>query len=835
MSGPRAERRFHWALVNGAHLTVLSAFALAQPLFDILGQNPEFFAVRGSTGTQIVLFALAVLLAVPAVLIGVELAVSIVSRAVAKWLHLAFVCCLTAVIALHISTKTDSLAGETAIVAAVLLGVGGTLLYWRVSAIRTFLTFLVPAPFVFLALFLLNSPVSKLVFLESAEAKTVAVQSRTPVVMLVFDELPTATLMGRDGEVDARRFPNFAALARNSAWFRNATTVYSHTAGAVPALLSGKLPQPGLLPIFTDHPQNLFTFLGGSYDLKVIEVLRLCPPSLCHKAKTESFDPNGSDETGSLASDVGIVYLHLLLPDPYVSRLPPISNTWGNFGGRELAGDERAPSGGTPRETVPPCSPTICDFASLIEAGRKPTLYFLHVSLPHVSWRFLPSGKRYDGNVQAIPGEGRGGWTTDSWLTTQAEQRYLLQLGYSDRALGLILRRLRATGLYDRSLVVVTADHGESFLPGSTRRNVEQANLPDIAFVPLFVKLPGQSKGRIDDSFARTVDIVPTIAHALRTRLPWRADGRSLLGGKLATEGTVIVGSPKGHSVQAPLSALRAQRARELAQQHAVFGTGPIDGVYRIGPHRELLGKSVGRLDMRPSRRTSVELTGRELLQVVDLSTDVLPSYLTGNVTGTHSTQLDLAIAVNGTIRAVTRTYSELGSTKFAALVPEDSLRAGANDVRIFAVVNAGARLVLEELRRGDVTFTLEARAKPVIESSDEATISVEPKALSGEVRAAWNAGTGSFDGWAADLAAQQAAERIVVFVDGRSVYVGRTGKSRRDLRTRYGVWKAGFFFRLPESVLPAPGGDHQVRVFAMLGGKASELRFVGKSPWADG
>ena len=37
------------ALTNGGHLAVLSALALAQPIFDILGRNPTFFAARGSS------------------------------------------------------------------------------------------------------------------------------------------------------------------------------------------------------------------------------------------------------------------------------------------------------------------------------------------------------------------------------------------------------------------------------------------------------------------------------------------------------------------------------------------------------------------------------------------------------------------------------------------------------------------------------------------------------------------------------------------------------------------------------------------------------------------
>ena len=92
----------------------------------------------------------------------------------------------------------------------------------------------------------------------------------------------------------------------------------------------------------------------------------------------------------------------------------------------------------------------------------------------------------------------------------------------------MLLRRLEATGLYDRALVIVTADHGVSFEPKGLMREVAPQNLADIAGVPLFVKYPGQSRGRIDDRDAKTIDIVPTIADVLGVTIPWHVDGVSL-------------------------------------------------------------------------------------------------------------------------------------------------------------------------------------------------------------------------------------------------------------------------------------------------------------------
>ena len=360
----REEGRFVTVARRGAHLTALCALAFAQPLFDILGKNPAFFAVRGSSSGDIVLFALGLTLLPPLALIALELVVGLVSPAAAWVLHLAFVGGLVGVIVLHALTKSDTLDGLAALVTAGLLGATAAVLYLRARAMQTFLTFLVAAPIIFLALFLFDSPVSKLVFPEKAEAKTVAVDSRTPVVVVVFDEFPTVSLMNRSQRVDAVRFPNFASLAKNAVWFRSSTTVHPHTEQAVPAILTGQLPKQGALPIFADHPQNLFTFLGGSYQLNVVEALtHLCPAKLCKKTtrKTQQLGAGDSDETGSLASDTGIVYLHLLLPNPYVSHVPPISNTWGNFGGHEQA-EAEAPAY---------CGRNICRLASQITAAAE--------------------------------------------------------------------------------------------------------------------------------------------------------------------------------------------------------------------------------------------------------------------------------------------------------------------------------------------------------------------------------------------------------------------------------------------------------------------------------
>ena len=554
------------------------------------------------------------------------------------------------------------------------------------------------------------------------------------------DELSTVSLMNRNGQIDARRFPHFAALARDSTWYRTATTVDTHTERAVPAIFTGRVPAIDSLPTYADHPQNIFTLFGGNYRLHVFETLTsLCPRSLCAEAQrpaeTEDEDaatravPGG---TRTLVSDASVVYLHLLLPDQLAARVTPLGDTWGDFKGLR---DGQDASQAQPEAGGELCARGFCNLLHSITADRRPSLYVLHVLLPHVPWIYLPSGKRYTGNVRRIPGieEDAGVWQDDDWLTLQAYQRYLLQLSYTDRALGRVLARLRATGVYDRALVIATPDHGLSFRAGEPRRNVTRANMPDIAFVPLFVKLPGQKRGRVVDGLARTSDVLPTIADAVNAKIPWRVDGRSLLHRALSRDGEVTLPDSHGAPITAPLSTLLAERRLALDQQIATFGTGPIGRVYRIGPHRELLQKRVSGLTVQedqgcPSRARQ---PGLAPVRRPNAPTSC-PSYLTGKIRGGAGSGEELAVAVNGVVAATTRTYEDQGDERFAALVPEDSLRSGQNDVRVYALRSDGASVVLDELQGTKLEFVLKGDE---IESGTN-VVRIERGALRGEVHA---------------------------------------------------------------------------------------------------
>ena len=626
--------------VAGLHLFVLTSFAIAQPLFDLLGHNGEFFAARGSTRWDTVALALALTLVLPALLLVVE---ALAPRATRGALHAFFVASLVGLFVLQ-AVRGASGPGWLLVVLAGAAGVGAALVYVRVAGARLVLTVLAPAPLLFLGLFLFHSDAARLSFSESNRAYAANARPSAPVILVAFDELPLNSLLDRRGAIDPVRFPHFAELARGTEWFVNASTVAEGTTHAVPAILTGRFPRAGEFPVYTDHRQNLFTLFGAGVDLHILdEETHLCPPKLC-PGLTSSL----GGRMGTLAEDTAVVYLHELLPDDLSHGIPSIANGWDNF-------LRDASKHNDPGRIAP-------SFLASLRPQSRPALWYVHLMLPHSPWTYLPSGRRYA--IRPAPGWGPDEvWSDNQAAVDQYWQRHLLQTGYADRVLGELLARLRTTGLYDRSLLIVTADHGVSFRAGQKRRPLSGTNLEDIAYVPLFVKLPHRRTGRIVRAPARTIDILPTIADEVRVTIPWHVDGHSLLRGARPERDVVLV-KDRGRRFVVPAAELERRRERALRRQLALFGSGePLSRLYGIGRYRSLLGS-------RPRGRARLAA-----LDAVDRS-----SYLVQVSGRISATVHDVAVAASGRVVAVVPAVDG----RFWALVPRAAL--GSAEPRIYAL-----------------------------------------------------------------------------------------------------------------------------------------------------
>jgi hypothetical protein len=280
-----------------------------------------------------------------------------------------------------------------------------------------------------------------------------------------------------------------------------------------------------------------------------------------------------------------------------------------------------------------------------------------------------------------------------------AYQRHLLQVAAVDRLIGALVARLKATGMYDRTLLVVTADHGISFRLGEgDRRTVTPANLQGEAPVPLFVKRPRQRHGRVSRAYARTVDVLPTIADLLNLRVPWRTSGRSAFSHALRRRHTVRVASrsPQTPVVVASNRAFQARWSRAIRYKHALFGYGRRGaGLFGIGPRHTLMGRRAAAL--RPLRgRVRAAFLGARELRNVEARSYFRPCLVAGRLRGgRRGARRDLAVVVNGRVATTARSFHLRGSgvERFAVLVPEEALHVGRNRVELLSVTRRRGRL----------------------------------------------------------------------------------------------------------------------------------------------
>jgi hypothetical protein len=94
--------------------------------------------------------------------------------------------------------------------------------------------------------------------------------------------------------------------------------------------------------------------------------------------------------------------------------------------------------------------------------------------------------------------------------------RFALQMGATDRMLGRLVARLRDQGLWQDTLLVISADHGINFEPGmASRRPAQDGTLDELYRVPMLIHTPGQSAGAVTDEPVSTADILPTVLGVL--------------------------------------------------------------------------------------------------------------------------------------------------------------------------------------------------------------------------------------------------------------------------------------------------------------------------------
>ncbi|MEU5531352.1 sulfatase-like hydrolase/transferase [Micromonospora chersina] len=651
---PRRRSRWRGEVGRLLEVVALVGLVVTQPLLDVLGRSPDFFLFHRASRADVLLLVALIAIAptVPFALLG---AVGLVAGRLARAaVHTLVVGLLLAALAVQVGRHVTPLRGVPLLLVAGAAGAAAAAAHRRWRAPGRVLRVAAVGPLVFVGLFLFASPASAVVLPKGhgGAAGVAGAGAHPPVVMIVLDELPLVSLLGPDGRIDATRYPHFAELAGGSTWYRNATGVSGWTPYALPAMLTGRYPAEPFAPHYSQYPDNLFTALGGLYDIKAEEsITRLCPPSRCEQPVSPE------QGLGVLVRESGKLLRQVTAPVD--SRIDP-EDSYREQTRAEAGLDAAEPVPADPKfrwDTLDDNQPArFTAFLAGLRPAARPTLHFLHLLMPHSPWAYLPSGAHYAA-PEDLPNDGAG------WVDL-ARARHLAQLGYTDRLIGETLRTLRATGLYDKALVLVTADHGVSFRQDWQGRGLDAINhaADQVAWVPMFVKEPGQRAGRVDDRNWEHVDLLPTIADETHVRIPWRVDGRS--------------------ARQAPRD--RADKRFYDRPGQPLTITGGVPSPPAPPPPDPLLGTHVGE---KPSGGTAT-VADLAAFRDVDPAHGELPALVWGTVPASVPDGTRLAVAVNGTVGAVVPVVRpDPGGRRFAALLPDDRLfAAGSNRLDLYRV-----------------------------------------------------------------------------------------------------------------------------------------------------
>ena len=216
------------------HLLAFCSIAIAQPILDLVSSNPELLIAQQVESSEIIVVVAFLMLVIPLLISIPYLLSKLLSVKFSNIIFLATLGLLVTILAMMMVKRWFDLADIVLLLLSIVASLCFLFLYWRQEAVRLFCTYLSPAILLVPILFLVGENVRRTVFVaaESIEVAEVAEDSnlqQTPVIVVVFDELPVISLLDRNLEIDRVRFPNFARLRDDSHWFRNTHTVSSVT------------------------------------------------------------------------------------------------------------------------------------------------------------------------------------------------------------------------------------------------------------------------------------------------------------------------------------------------------------------------------------------------------------------------------------------------------------------------------------------------------------------------------------------------------------------------------------------------------------------------------
>ncbi len=696
----------------------LTGFALSQPVFSILQATPEFLVIRRAQPSEVIALALVLALLVPAILFLLrEVVNSFASVLSAIWQKAKLIIesgfdLLTIyflfIVLFELYLKNIYLAAFFSVV--------GTYVAIYVSKIRELFRFFSIASVLFVVIFLWTTLSASflsadLTAANSEQLKKIDKTKLKPTFVIIFDEFPLFSLLDSSEKINKERFPGFYRLSQLSTWFRNGSSVTSWTERAVPAILSGVLPSTShvQVPSVADYPQNIFTLFSKTHRVFGYEqVTNLCPSTICPELKKpEDF----SVRFGTLLSDIAVIYAHRIATESQRASLPSIDGKWQNFIELPKSESKNKKKSGKGLDLNQDYADDVIlfdrfladlekDISNVASTGVNP-LSVVHITFPHVPYRYLPDGSKYAldrdiGNDREYVAQ----WPKDAQgLAVTALQRFLMQAAVADKLIVKFLDVLERTNLLDKSVVAVTADHGSSFKVGEYSRRTSDNNYSDVMSVPFFISMPGLSRtGEINDKNVSSVDILPTLLSL--NGLDPLADSTKLSGQSLSSDNIKeannktffpLVGDQRKVVLTYPKLMDRQESIQYVSK---LFGDSGFDERFYKPDFtgKNLIGKSIQEINDLIRQDISVGIHKFDKYKNLKLSPGYIPALLTGVVRYKNKQPMDnsrktIAITMADKMVALGQTDKVKGdNATFMAFVPPYMLKNGDNQLKAVAL-----------------------------------------------------------------------------------------------------------------------------------------------------
>jgi arylsulfatase A-like enzyme len=182
---------------------------------------------------------------------------------------------------------------------------------------------------------------------------------------------------------------------------------------------------------------------------------------------------------------------------------------------------------------------------ALEQAGdERPRFQFLHFFDPHFDYiPPAPHDTAFDPDYAGAY-DGRGFWDNKRVYDQTKKPRrqipardlehvfalYRGEIAWTDRAVGEVLEALEESGRLERTLIIITADHGEEFFEHGNRGH-RNSLYDEVLRVPLLIVPPGAAAAaapRTVDAQVTLSDLMPTVLDYAGTGKPAGVYGRSL-------------------------------------------------------------------------------------------------------------------------------------------------------------------------------------------------------------------------------------------------------------------------------------------------------------------